>query len=60
MPDSVKARQIFVAITPERDSIKSKAFADSIKNAIDNNGADFNAMAINIQMIKVLLNRVAI
>lgn len=46
MPDSVKARQIFVAITPERDSIKSKAFADSIKNAIDNNGADFNAMAI--------------
>jgi len=45
MPDSVKARHIFVGITAERDSVTAKNLIDSIKSVIDN-GGDFTALAI--------------
>jgi len=44
VPDSVRARHILISLSVQRDEIRAKEIADSLKMLIDK-GADFNALA---------------
>jgi len=44
VPDSVRARHILISLSVQRDELRAKEIADSLKTLIDN-GADFNSLA---------------
>ncbi len=44
VPDSVRARHILISLSVQRDEVRAKEIADSLKTLIDG-GADFNTLA---------------
>jgi peptidyl-prolyl cis-trans isomerase D len=46
VPDSVRARHILISLSVQRDEVRAKEIADSLKNLIDK-GADFSKLAMD-------------